>query len=115
MARSRSGGRSQLQKSCEPAAPHPKTARKTLAVNRGFRCAQAKPWPVQSSLSEKEASESTANKAKAFKDTVDGLSTIGGDDVVVKSVFKAVGLDGIDVDEINLTDDEKINKELSNE
>ncbi len=72
-------------------------------------------WPPQSALSELEASEATENKAKAFKDTVDGLSTLGGDDVVAESVFKAVGLNDIDVDEINLTDDEKLDKELNNE
>lgn len=69
-------------------------------------------WPVQSSLSEKEASESSKNKGEAFKAVADGLSTIGGDDVVAKSVFKSVGLEDIDIDEINLTDDVKLNKDI---
>lgn len=69
-------------------------------------------WPVQSSLSEKEASESSKNKGEAFKAVADGLSTIGGDEVVAASVFKAVGLEDIDIDDINLTDDVKLDKSI---
>lgn len=72
-------------------------------------------WPVQSSLSEKESSESSKNKAEAFKSVADGLSTIGGDEVVAKSVFKAVGLEDIDVQEVDLSGDEKLDKDLNNE
>ena len=70
-------------------------------------------WPVQISLSDKEASESSKNKAEAFKAVADGLSTIGGDEVAAESVFKAVGLDGIDIDEIILSDDDKLDKDAA--
>lgn len=66
-------------------------------------------WPVQTSLSEKESSESMRNKAEAFKAATEGLSTIGADEVVVESVFEAIGLD-IDIDEIDLSDDENLDK-----
>jgi hypothetical protein len=56
-------------------------------------------------LSEKEAAEAMKNKADAFKAATDGLSTIGGDEVVAESVFKAIGLD-IDIDEIDLSDND---------
>lgn len=70
-------------------------------------------WPVQSALGEKEKSESIRNKGQAFKDVSDGLSTIGADEVVAESVFKSVGLEGIEIDEINLMDgDEETNKDL---
>lgn len=62
-------------------------------------------WPPQTSLNEKEASESTRNKAEAFKAVTDGLSTIGGDEIVAKSVFKAVGLD-VEIDDIDLSDND---------
>lgn len=62
-------------------------------------------WPVQASLSEKESAEAMKNKADAFKAATDGLSTIGGDEVVAESVFKAIGLD-IEVDEIDLSDND---------
>ncbi len=62
-------------------------------------------WPVQTSLSEKESSESMKNKAEAFKSTTEGLSTIGADEVVAESVFKAVGLD-IEIDDIDLSDND---------
>lgn len=60
-------------------------------------------WPVQSSLSEKEASESSKNKADAFKAVADGLSTVGADEVLAESAFKAVGLEGIETDDIDLS------------
>lgn len=63
-------------------------------------------WPVQASLNEKEATESISNKAKAFKDVADGLSTIGADEVVAESVFEAVGLEGIEIDKLDLGNDE---------
>jgi len=70
-------------------------------------------WPVQSSLSEKEASESTKNKADAFKSATEGLSTLGGDEVLAESVFKEIGLDGIEIDELDLSqDDEDLSKSL---
>lgn len=59
-------------------------------------------WPVQASLGEKERSESVKNKADAFKSVVDGLATIGADDVVAASVFKEVGLDGVELDDLDL-------------
>ena len=59
-------------------------------------------WPVQTSLSEKEASETSKNKADAFKAATEGLATIGGDEVVAESVFKEIGLDGIEIDDIDL-------------
>ena len=63
-------------------------------------------WPAQKALTEKEASEALANRAKAFKDTVDGLSTIGADEVVAESVFKAVGFEDIELDDIDLSEDD---------
>lgn len=67
-------------------------------------------WPVQSSLTEKDSSESMKNKADAFKSATDGLSTIGGDEVVAESVFKAIGLD-VEIDDIDLSDnDNKLDK-----
>lgn len=69
-------------------------------------------WPPQASLNEKEASESAKNKAEAFKAVTDGLSTIGGDEVVAESVFKAVGLD-IEVDDVDLSkNDSKLDKSV---
>jgi len=75
-------------------------------------------WGVQSSLTEKEASESTKNKADAFKAVTEGLSAIGGDEVVAESVFKAIGLEEIEIDEIDLGEsdqktDDNINLEQS--
>jgi len=61
-------------------------------------------WSVQSSLSEKESSESTNNKASAFKSTVEALASIGADEVIAKSAFKAVGLDEIEIDETDFDD-----------
>jgi len=57
-------------------------------------------WPVQSSLSETEASESAKNKAAAFKDTVEGLRAAGGD-IDSESAFEAVGLEGIEADDFD--------------
>lgn len=62
-------------------------------------------WPVNPSLNETEASQSTKNKADAFKSATEGLSTIGADEVVAESVFKAIGLD-IEIDEIDLSDND---------
>lgn len=62
-------------------------------------------WKPQPSLTELDASVVTKNKADAFNSVTTGLSTIGGDDVAVESVFNEVGLNGIDTDEINFSDD----------
>lgn len=62
-------------------------------------------WPPQAALGEKESSEVTKNKADAFKSATDGLSTIGGDELVAESVFKAIGLD-IEVDKVDLSDND---------
>jgi len=71
-------------------------------------------WPVQSSLSEKEASESMNNKASAFKSTVDALSLIGGDEVVAESAFKAIGLEDIEIDDIGFSKhDKKIEEDIN--
>lgn len=71
-------------------------------------------WNVQSSLTEKEASESMKNKADAFKSVADGLTVVGGDELLAGSVFKAVGLDGIEVDNIDIGDnDDKIDKDIN--
>lgn len=64
-------------------------------------------WGVQSSLTEKEASESMKNKADAFKSATEGLSTIGADEIVAKSVFEAIGLEEIEIDDINLDENDK--------
>lgn len=62
-------------------------------------------WPVQSALTEKEAAEATASKAKAFNDVATGLSTIGGDSVIAKSAYDSVGLSDIETDDIDLSND----------
>ena len=73
-------------------------------------------WPVQSSLSEKESSESAKNKAEAFKAITEGLTNIGGDEVVAKSAFKEVGLEGIETDDIDLSQgDDNLNKNINEE
>jgi hypothetical protein len=70
-------------------------------------------WPVQPSLNEKEASESTKNKAEAFKAVTEGLTNIGGDEVAAKSAFKEVGLEGIEIDDIDLSQgDDNLDKNI---
>jgi len=65
-------------------------------------------WGVQSSLSEKEKSESMSNKAKAFESAVNGLSTIGADNVVAGSVFKLIGLEDIELDTVDISSNDKL-------
>jgi hypothetical protein len=69
-------------------------------------------WPEQSALSESESAEASKNKSEAFKAVVDGLSTMGADEVQAKSVFDEVGLDGIEVEELDLSlpDDNNVDK-----
>jgi len=55
-------------------------------------------WPKQSSLSEKEQSEVNSKKAGAIKSIFEALSTIGADEVVVETVFKAAGFEGIQME-----------------
>lgn len=70
-------------------------------------------WPAQSSLSEKEASESMEKKAGAFEKVMNGLGTVGGDEMLAETVLKEVGFDKIKIDDIDLSkDDEKLNKSL---
>lgn len=64
-------------------------------------------WEPQSALSETEAAEVTEKRGKAFKDVSDGLSTMGADEVVAESVFKAVGLDDIEIENLDFSDDDK--------
>ena len=61
-------------------------------------------WSVQSALGELEASEASERKAKAFKSAVEGLSVAGADEVTADSVFKEVGLNGIEVEDIDFSD-----------
>lgn len=70
-------------------------------------------WPVQSALSAKEESEVVKNKGDAFKSATEGLSTLGGDEVLADSVFKELGLGGIEIDDLDLSaNDDKLNKSL---
>ena len=66
-------------------------------------------WNPQASLNEKEAAEVVKLKAEAFKAVTEGLSTIGADDVVAKSVFAAIGMDDVEVTDLDF-DDEITNK-----
>ena len=70
-------------------------------------------WSIQSALSEVEAAKATKDKADAFKSVTEGLSTVGADEVLAKSVFEAVGLKGIEVNDIDFSeDDEETNKNI---
>jgi hypothetical protein len=70
-------------------------------------------WAPQSSLSEKEAAETSKLKAEAFEKVTTGLSNVGGDEVLAESVLKAVGLEDIEIDNIDLgEDDDKLNKSV---
>jgi len=55
-------------------------------------------WPVQASLSEKEASESMKNKADALKSTTEAIAASGGD-IDPKSAYEAVGLSDVEIDD----------------
>jgi len=71
-------------------------------------------WPVQSALGAKEESEVIKNKADAFKSATEGLSTLGGDEVLAESVFKAIDMDNIEVDKIDLSEnDDNLDKSLN--
>jgi hypothetical protein len=61
-------------------------------------------WPPLSAVTEREASEITEKKAIAFEKTINALSQLVASDVDVKSVFAAIGLEGIEIDNSDLDD-----------
>ena len=62
-------------------------------------------WPVQHALSEKEAGEAARDKASAFKDVIEALSSIGADEMQVRSVLDAMGFEDIETIEFDEEED----------
>lgn len=63
-------------------------------------------FPVQTPATETQKVENMAKKAQAFSQVMAGLSQLAGDSVKASTAFASIGLDDIQVEDIDLGDDD---------